>query len=177
MILPGEDAADPASVDAVADATVGCFLRVVPAAVPGIAFLSGGQPSKLASAHLNAMNVRFRGRMPWALAFSFARAIQQPALEIWRGRRPTSAPRSRRSSIAPTAIAPPAAANTTPAPTRRAPPPERIEELAMTDTRSTSNASTRFASSRSTWCSRPTAAIPGCRSAPRRWPTCCGRAS
>jgi len=85
MVLPGADAADPASVDAVADATVGCFLRVVPAAVPGIAFLSGGQASKLASAHLNAMNMRFRGRMPWALAFSFARAIQQPALEIWRG--------------------------------------------------------------------------------------------
>jgi fructose-bisphosphate aldolase class I len=85
MVLPGEDAADQGSVDAVADATVGCLLRVVPAAVPGIAFLSGGQPSKLASAHLNAMNVRFRGRLPWALAFSFARAIQQPALELWRG--------------------------------------------------------------------------------------------
>jgi len=85
MILPGEAAADPGSVDAVADATVGCFLRVVPAAVPGIAFLSGGQASARASAHLNAMNLRFRGRMPWALAFSFARAIQQPALEIWRG--------------------------------------------------------------------------------------------
>jgi fructose-bisphosphate aldolase class I len=85
MVVPGTDAAEPAGVDAVADATVGCFLRVVPAAVPGIAFLSGGQASKLASAHLNAMNVRFRGRMPWALAFSFARAIQQPALEIWRG--------------------------------------------------------------------------------------------
>jgi fructose-bisphosphate aldolase class I len=85
MVVPGVDAAEPAGVDAVADATVGCFLRVVPAAVPGIAFLSGGQASKLASAHLNAMNVRFRGRMPWALAFSFARAIQQPALEIWRG--------------------------------------------------------------------------------------------
>src|SRR5690349_8738223 len=85
MVLPGEDAADQSSVDAVADTTVGCFLRVVPAAVPGVAFLSGGQPSKLASAHLNAMNVRFRGRLPWALAFSFARAIQQPALELWRG--------------------------------------------------------------------------------------------
>ena len=85
MILPGEASADHASVEAVADATVGCFLRVVPAAVPGIAFLSGGQPSKRASAHLNAMNVRFRGRMPWALAFSFARAIQQPALECWCG--------------------------------------------------------------------------------------------
>jgi fructose-bisphosphate aldolase class I len=85
MVVPGQDASDQAGVEAVADATVGCFLRVVPAAVPGIAFLSGGQASKLASAHLNAMNVRFRGRMPWALAFSFARAIQQPALEIWRG--------------------------------------------------------------------------------------------
>ncbi|MDQ6639802.1 MAG: fructose-bisphosphate aldolase class I [Pseudomonadota bacterium] len=85
MVLPGEDAADQSSVDAVADATIDTFLRVVPAAVPGIAFLSGGQASRLASAHLNAMNVRFRAKMPWALAFSFARAIQQPALEIWRG--------------------------------------------------------------------------------------------
>jgi len=60
-------------------------LRTVPAAVPGIAFLSGGQSAELASARLNAMNVRFKSRMPWALAFSFSRAIQQPALEIWRG--------------------------------------------------------------------------------------------
>ena len=50
-----------------------------------IAFLSGGQPAELASARLNAMNVRFKARLPWALAFSFSRAIQQPALEIWRG--------------------------------------------------------------------------------------------
>ena len=72
-------------VDEVADATVGCLLRAVPAAVPGVAFLSGGQSSELASARLNAMNARFKSRLPWALAFSFARAIQQPALEIWRG--------------------------------------------------------------------------------------------
>jgi fructose-bisphosphate aldolase class I len=72
-------------VDEVADATVRCLLRTVPAAVPGIAFLSGGQPGELASARLNAMNVRFKSRLPWALAFSFARAIQQPALEIWLG--------------------------------------------------------------------------------------------
>jgi fructose-bisphosphate aldolase class I len=72
-------------VDEVADATVRCLLRAVPAAVPGIAFLSGGQPAELASARLNAMNVRFKSRLPWALAFSFARAIQQPALEIWKG--------------------------------------------------------------------------------------------
>jgi fructose-bisphosphate aldolase class I len=72
-------------VNEVADATVRCLLRAVPAAVPGIAFLSGGQSSELASARLNAMNVRFKSRLPWALAFSFARAIQRPALEIWRG--------------------------------------------------------------------------------------------
>jgi fructose-bisphosphate aldolase class I len=73
-------------LDEVADATVRCLLRAVPAAVPGIAFLSGGQSSELASARLNAMNVRFKSRLPWALAFSFARAIQQPALEIWQGK-------------------------------------------------------------------------------------------
>jgi fructose-bisphosphate aldolase class I len=50
-----------------------------------VAFLSGGQPSELASARLNAMNVRFKSRLPWALTFSFARAIQQPALDIWHG--------------------------------------------------------------------------------------------
>jgi fructose-bisphosphate aldolase class I len=85
MVLPGLACPAPATVDEVADATVKVLLRVVPAAVPGIAFLSGGQPSELASASLNAMNVRFKTRLPWALAFSFARAIQQPALEIWRG--------------------------------------------------------------------------------------------
>jgi fructose-bisphosphate aldolase class I len=73
-------------VDEVADITVHSLLRTVPAAVPGIAFLSGGQPGELASARLNAMNVRFKSRLPWALAFSFARAIQQPALEVWRGK-------------------------------------------------------------------------------------------
>ena len=74
------------AVDEVADATVRCLLRVVPAAVPGIAFLSGGQSAEPASARLNAMNVRFKSQLPWALAFSFARAIQQPALEIWQGK-------------------------------------------------------------------------------------------
>jgi fructose-bisphosphate aldolase class I len=91
MVLPGlnqEGLACPKQeeVDEVAGATVKCLLRGVPAAVPGIAFLSGGQPSELASARLNAMNVRFKSRSPWALAFSFARAIQQPALEMWRGK-------------------------------------------------------------------------------------------
>lgn len=85
MVLPGLNSPRQESVDEVADATVQCLLRAVPAAVPGIAFLSGGQPAELASARLNAMNARFRSRMPWALAFSFSRAIQQPAMEIWRG--------------------------------------------------------------------------------------------
>ncbi len=85
MVLPGLSCPKQKDVDAVADATVGCFLRAVPAAVPGIAFLSGGQSAELASARLNAMNARFKSLVPWALAFSFARAIQQPALEIWRG--------------------------------------------------------------------------------------------
>jgi fructose-bisphosphate aldolase class I len=85
MVLPGLTCPKQETVDEVADATVKCLLRSVPAAVPGIAFLSGGQPAELASARLSAMNARFRSRMPWALAFSFARAIQQPALEAWRG--------------------------------------------------------------------------------------------
>ncbi len=86
MVLPGLTCPRQAGVDEVADATVKCLLRAVPAAVPGIAFLSGGQSAELASARLNAMNARFKSRPPWALAFSFARAIQQPALEIWHGR-------------------------------------------------------------------------------------------
>jgi fructose-bisphosphate aldolase class I len=84
MVLPGLTCPRQEPVDEVADATVRCLLRAVPAAVPGIAFLSGGQSGELASARLNTMNVRFKSRLPWALAFSFARAIQQPALEIWR---------------------------------------------------------------------------------------------
>jgi len=72
-------------VDEVANITVKSLWRTVPAAVPGIAFLSGGQSPELASARLNAMNLRFKSQLPWALAFSFARAIQQPALEIWHG--------------------------------------------------------------------------------------------
>lgn len=85
MVLPGSKCPETASVNDVADATVKCLLRAVPAAVGGVAFLSGGQSPELASAHLSAMNARFASRLPWALSFSFARAIQQPALEIWRG--------------------------------------------------------------------------------------------
>ena len=86
MVLSGLDCPRQASVETVADATVSCFLRTVPAAVPGIVFLSGGQPADLASARLNAMNVRFKSKMPWALTFSYSRAVQQPALEIWAGK-------------------------------------------------------------------------------------------
>ncbi len=86
MVLPGLTCSRQQTVDEVADATVNCLLRTVPAAVPGIAFLSGGQPGEQASARLNAMNVRFKSRRPWALSFSFGRALQQPALEIWRGK-------------------------------------------------------------------------------------------
>jgi fructose-bisphosphate aldolase class I len=85
MVLPGAACPKQETVDAVAGATVRYLLRAVPAAVPGVAFLSGGQSAELASARLNAMNVGFKSRLPWALAFSFARAIQQPAMEIWRG--------------------------------------------------------------------------------------------
>jgi fructose-bisphosphate aldolase, class I len=85
MVVPGLECAKQETVDRVADATVNCFLRTVPAAVPAIAFLSGGQSAELASARLNAMNVRFKSRLPWAVAFSYSRAIQQPALEIWKG--------------------------------------------------------------------------------------------
>ncbi|HQC54006.1 MAG TPA: fructose-bisphosphate aldolase class I, partial [Lentisphaeria bacterium] len=85
MVLPGLACPRQETVDEVAHATVKSLLRVVPAAVPGVAFLSGGQCPKLASARLNAMNARFKSRVPWSLVFSFSRAIQQPVLEIWKG--------------------------------------------------------------------------------------------
>lgn len=83
MVLPGLTCPKQHTVSEEAAATVRCLLRSVPAAVRGIAFLSGGQPAKLASARLNAMNQRFNSRLPWALSFSFARALQQPALALW----------------------------------------------------------------------------------------------
>lgn len=88
MVLPGLDCAEPAPDDLVAQSTLACLLRTVPAAVAGIAFLSGGQAAEPASARLNAMNVHAEtpgGRSPWPLAFSFGRALQQPALGIWSG--------------------------------------------------------------------------------------------
>ena len=85
MVLSGVDCPHQGSVEEVADATVRCLLRSVPAAVPGVVFLSGGQSGELASARLNAMNVRYKSCLPWELSFSFGRAIQEPALEIWHG--------------------------------------------------------------------------------------------
>jgi fructose-bisphosphate aldolase class I len=75
MVLPGLTCVRQETVDEMAEATVKCLLRAVPAAVPWIAFLSGGQSGELASARLNAMNVRFKTQLPWALAFSFAKPM------------------------------------------------------------------------------------------------------
>ncbi len=85
MVVPGLNCLQQKSVDEVANATMRCLQRAVPAAVPGIAFLSGGQSSELASARLNAMNIHFKSRSPWELSFSFGRALQQTALETWLG--------------------------------------------------------------------------------------------
>lgn len=86
MVVAGLACEKQESVDEVADATVKCLLRTVPAAVPGIAFLSGGQSSELASARLNAIHIRFKNKLPWEISFSFGRALQQPALGIWNGK-------------------------------------------------------------------------------------------
>lgn len=83
MVLPGLDASLQPTAAEVAAETLACFSEVVPTAIAGIAFLSGGQSGPLASARLNAMNSPVRP--PWALTFSFGRAIQEPALAIWRG--------------------------------------------------------------------------------------------
>ena len=84
MVLSGYEASERASVDEVADVTLECFYKHVPAAVPGIVFLSGGQTDEDATAHLNAMNAR--GPHPWQLSFSYGRALQAPALKAWEGK-------------------------------------------------------------------------------------------
>jgi fructose-bisphosphate aldolase class I len=83
MVLSGTDCPDQAGVDEVADRTLRCLRRVVPAAVPGITFLSGGQSDEAATAHLDAMN-RIGGQ-PWELSFSYGRALQATPLAAWRG--------------------------------------------------------------------------------------------
>ena len=85
MVISGKDCPRQAPVEEVAERTVRTLKRTVPAAVAGIAFLSGGQSDEVATAHLNAMNRMFAGKLPWPLAFSYGRALQQPALKAWRG--------------------------------------------------------------------------------------------
>jgi fructose-bisphosphate aldolase, class I len=84
MVISGKDASEQAGVEEVAQATVECLLRTVPAAVPGIVFLSGGQTDLQATQHLNAMNSMYEG-LPWELSFSYARALQGQPMEIWGG--------------------------------------------------------------------------------------------
>lgn len=83
MVLPGTSCPRQVSVAEVAEATVRCLLRTVPAAVPGIVFLSGGQSAEDATEHLNAMNAI--GSQPWQLSFSYGRALQAPVLAAWQG--------------------------------------------------------------------------------------------
>lgn len=83
MVVAGKKCPEQAAVREVAERTVRTMRRVVPAAAPGIVFLSGGQTPQAATAHLSAMNAM--GPQPWQLSFSFARALQEPPLEIWRG--------------------------------------------------------------------------------------------
>lgn len=84
MITSGSDCPNQDDIDQVAEVTVRCFRRVVPAAVPGIVFLSGGQTEEVATAHLNAMNTRTEDT-PWQLSFSYGRALQASALAVWKG--------------------------------------------------------------------------------------------
>jgi fructose-bisphosphate aldolase class I len=83
MVLSGYEATNRAGIQEVAEQTIRCFRRHVPAAVPGIVFLSGGQTDEDATAHLNAMNAM--GPHPWELSFSYGRALQAPALKAWGG--------------------------------------------------------------------------------------------
>jgi fructose-bisphosphate aldolase class I len=84
MVLSGYDASSRADHEEVADWTLKCFYKHVPAAVPGIVFLSGGQTDEDATAHLNAMNAK--GPHPWQLSFSYGRALQAPSLKAWGGK-------------------------------------------------------------------------------------------
>lgn len=84
MVISGVNCPRQAPVQQVAEATLLCLRETVPAAVPGVVFLSGGQSDELATAHLNAMNQI--GHAPWELSFSFGRALQSPALKTWRGK-------------------------------------------------------------------------------------------
>ncbi|MEO8156914.1 MAG: class I fructose-bisphosphate aldolase [Betaproteobacteria bacterium] len=86
MVIQGKACAEKATVDDVARETLAVLMRTVPAAVPSLNFLSGGQTAEQATAHLNAMNA-LSPQAPWLLSFSYGRALQQPVLEAWRGKR------------------------------------------------------------------------------------------
>lgn len=96
MVISGSACAKRAGVKEVAAATVRCLKRTVPAAVPGIAFLSGGQTDEEATAHLNAMNQL--APLPWELSFSYGRALQAPALKAWAGK-PANVPAGRKALL------------------------------------------------------------------------------
>jgi fructose-bisphosphate aldolase, class I len=81
MVVPGKDSGEKASVEEVAESTIMCLKTAVPAILPGIVFLSGGQSDEEATAHLDAMNRM--GPNPWPLSFSYGRAMQSAALKIW----------------------------------------------------------------------------------------------
>jgi fructose-bisphosphate aldolase class I len=83
MVISGKDCPEQASVEEVAERTLQVLRRNVPASVPGVAFLSGGQTPEQATAHLNAMNLV--GDAPWQITFSYARALQDAALKTWKG--------------------------------------------------------------------------------------------
>lgn len=85
MVLPGKDSGQSVTPEEVAEATLRCFRRTVPAAVPGIVFLSGGQSPEEATERLNAMNA-VDEQQPWELSFSYGRALQQPVLQAWQGK-------------------------------------------------------------------------------------------
>ena len=85
MVISGKDCGDQASIEQVAERTIRALTRTVPSAVAGIVFLSGGQSDELATAHLNAMNRKFAGSLPWPVSFSYGRALQQPSLKAWKG--------------------------------------------------------------------------------------------
>ena len=85
MVISGLGCSEQADVDKVADMTFKCLMENVPAEVPGIAFLSGGQSSDLATAHLCRMNEKYLEEMPWNLTFSYGRALQNDALKAWNG--------------------------------------------------------------------------------------------
>ncbi|MFQ6612947.1 MAG: class I fructose-bisphosphate aldolase, partial [Fidelibacterota bacterium] len=86
MVLSGYDCPEQADMDAVANLTIQCLKRCVPVAVPGIAFLSGGQDDVTATKHLNRMNQLLKDNKPWNLTFSYGRALQAPALKAWGGK-------------------------------------------------------------------------------------------